>query len=37
VLKVPLIGFETYGEFAMAMGQMTGFHNATTVILAIPD
>jgi len=37
VLQVPVIGFETYGEFAMEMGQMTGHHNATTVILAIPD
>ncbi|MBU0744683.1 MAG: FIST C-terminal domain-containing protein, partial [Gammaproteobacteria bacterium] len=37
VLKAPFIGFQTYGEFAMEMGQMTGFHNATTVILAIPD
>jgi methyl-accepting chemotaxis protein len=37
VLKVPIVGFETYGEFAMEIGQMTGYHNATTVILAIPD
>lgn len=37
VVKVPLIGFESYGEFAMEMGEMSGFHNATTVILAIPQ
>lgn len=37
VLQAPLIGFETYGEFAMEMGQMSGFHNTTTVILALPD
>ena len=35
--QVPLIGLETYGEFAMEMNQMTGFHNTTTVILAIPE
>lgn len=33
---IPLIGFETYGEIAMEMGQMSGFHNTTTVILLIP-
>jgi len=37
VVKVPMIGFETYGEFAMDIGQMSGYHNTTTVILAIPD
>jgi methyl-accepting chemotaxis protein len=37
VLKVPFVGLETYGEFAMEIGQMSGFHNTTTVILAIPD
>ncbi|MBU1084480.1 MAG: FIST C-terminal domain-containing protein [Candidatus Omnitrophica bacterium] len=36
-VKVPLIGFETYGEYAMEMGQMTGFHNATTVIMAFTE
>lgn len=34
--NVPLIGFETYGEIAMEMGQMSGFHNTTTVVLLIP-
>jgi len=33
---IPLIGFETYGEIAMEIGQMSGFHNTTTVILLIP-
>jgi len=38
VLKgIPLIGFETYGEIAMEMGQLSGFHNTTTVILLIPE
>jgi methyl-accepting chemotaxis protein len=37
VLKVPFVGLETYGEFALEAGQMSGFHNTTTVILAIPD
>lgn len=36
VLRVPLIGFETYGEIAMEMGQLSGFHNTTTVVLLIP-
>ncbi len=34
--NIPLIGFETYGEIAMEMGQLSGFHNTTTVILLIP-
>lgn len=33
---VPLIGFETYGEIAMEIGQLSGFHNTTTVVLLIP-
>ncbi len=37
VLQVPLIGFETYGEYAMEMGQLSGFHNTTTVVLLIPS
>ncbi|MBU0744682.1 MAG: FIST C-terminal domain-containing protein [Gammaproteobacteria bacterium] len=37
LLKVPIIGFETYGEFAMEIGQPMGYHNATTVILGILD
>ena len=34
--NVPLVGFETYGEIAMEMGQLSGFHNTTTVVLLIP-
>jgi len=32
----PLAGFETYGEIAMSVGEMSGFHNTTTVVLAVP-
>lgn len=32
----PLAGFETYGEVAMDSGDMSGFHNTTTVVLAFP-
>jgi methyl-accepting chemotaxis protein len=31
---VPLAGFETYGEVALGAGDMSGFHNTTTVVLA---
>lgn len=34
--NIPLIGFETYGEIAMEIGQLSGFHNTTTVVLLIP-
>ncbi|HEY9789238.1 MAG TPA: FIST N-terminal domain-containing protein [Candidatus Obscuribacterales bacterium] len=34
---VPVIGFATYGEIAMQMGQLSGFHNTTTVVLLIPE
>lgn len=33
----PLAGFETYGEIAMELGQTSGFHNTTTVVLAFPE
>jgi methyl-accepting chemotaxis protein len=33
---VPLAGFETYGEIALGAGDMSGFHNTTTVVLALP-
>jgi len=33
---VPLLGWETYGEICMAPGQFSGFHNTTSVVLAIP-
>ncbi|MCG8422915.1 MAG: FIST C-terminal domain-containing protein [Proteobacteria bacterium] len=29
----PLAGFETYGEIAMEIGEMSGFHNTTTVVV----
>ena len=32
----PLAGFETYGEIALDAGDLSGFHNTTTVVLAIP-
>lgn len=37
VLRIPLIGFETYGEIAMEIGQLSGFHNTTTVVLLFPE
>ncbi|MBX3190217.1 MAG: FIST C-terminal domain-containing protein [Labilithrix sp.] len=33
---VPLAGFETYGEIALDVGDMSGFHNTTSVVLAFP-
>lgn len=35
--EVPLAGFETYGEIALDVGDMSGFHNTTTVVLAFPQ
>lgn len=35
--NIPMIGFETYGEVAMEHGELSGFHNATTVILLFPS
>ncbi len=34
--NVPVAGFETYGEIALAAGDMSGFHNTTSVVLAFP-
>jgi methyl-accepting chemotaxis protein len=34
--SVPLAGFETYGEIALDAGDMSGFHNTTSVVLAFP-
>ena len=34
---VPVAGFETYGEIALDAGDMSGFHNTTTVVLAFPS
>lgn len=36
-LGVPLIGFETYGEVCIERGQMSGYHNTTTVVMLIPE
>jgi len=33
---VPVGGFETYGEIALSVGDMSGFHNTTSVVLAFP-
>jgi methyl-accepting chemotaxis protein len=35
--KAPLAGFETYGEIALEAGDMSGFHNTTSVVLAFPQ
>ena len=32
----PIAGFETYGEIALDVGDMSGFHNTTSVVLAFP-
>lgn len=34
---VPIAGFETYGEIALQVGEMSGFHNTTSVVLAFPE
>jgi hypothetical protein len=31
-----IAGFETYGEIALNTGDMSGFHNTTTVVVAFP-
>lgn len=31
-----IAGFETYGEVALVPGDLSGFHNTTTVVLAFP-
>lgn len=33
---LPLAGFETYGEIALNDGDLSGFHNTSTVVLAVP-
>ncbi|NUQ78631.1 MAG: FIST C-terminal domain-containing protein [Polyangiaceae bacterium] len=35
-LGAPIAGFEAYGEVAMNMADLSGFHNTTTVVLAFP-
>lgn len=32
----PIAGFETYGEIALDAGDLSGFHNTTSVVLAFP-
>ncbi len=34
---VKLAGFETYGEIALDAGDLSGFHNTTSVVLAFPE
>jgi methyl-accepting chemotaxis protein len=34
---VPIAGFETYGEIALDAGDLSGFHNTTSVVLAFPE
>lgn len=34
---IPIIGFESYGEIGIEEGQMSGFHNITTVVLLFPE
>ncbi len=36
-LGAPVAGYEAYGEVAMNMGDLSGFHNSTTVVLAFPE
>jgi methyl-accepting chemotaxis protein len=33
----PIAGFETLGEIALLEGDMSGYHNTTTVVLAFPQ
>lgn len=35
-LEGPFVGFETYGEMSMNHGEMSGFHNSTTVMSLFP-
>lgn len=35
--KIPLLGYEAYGEICMHEGEVSGLHNTTTVISIIPD
>jgi methyl-accepting chemotaxis protein len=36
-LDAPFAGFETYGELCMERGQMSGYHNTTSVTLVLPE
>jgi methyl-accepting chemotaxis protein len=35
-LAGPIAGFEAYGEIALNIGDLSGYHNTTTVVLAFP-
>jgi hypothetical protein len=35
--NVPIAGFLTYGEIARYQGKLNGWHNATAVVVAIPE
>ncbi len=35
-IGAPLAGFETYGEICIERGEMSGFHNTTTVVMLLP-
>jgi methyl-accepting chemotaxis protein len=35
--SVPIAGFLTYGEIARYQGKLNGWHNATAVVVAIPE
>lgn len=35
-LNVPFLGFETYGEVCIETGEMSGYHNTTTVVMLFP-
>lgn len=37
VVKAPVMGFNTYGEIARVRGQLSGFHNTTAVVAALPS
>ncbi|APW96686.1 chemotaxis protein [Halobiforma lacisalsi AJ5] len=36
-LEVPFTGIETYGELCMERGQLSGFHNTTSVVMLLPE
>lgn len=36
-LEGPISGFEAYGEIALNIGDLSGYHNTTTVVLAFPS
>lgn len=35
-LGSPLCGYETYGEMCLQMGQLSGFHNTSSVVMLLP-